>query len=354
MAQNSFFAGSAAPITQAAQNSSYAARAFPQSSQPSLLSAMNPFGSGSVGSVTPAPTPTPRPQQPVTPQAQASSTSSSGINSPEYLAGLQNQYGSAIENAQRQIPFYQGVMGQQQQNVTNQATQQTGDENNNYQAGVNSYETQKGANTSQQRLSLAELADQIHGQNQALTNQLGTVGAGSSSALGAGQNALAHVQNTQRASIQQQTGNNNSIIGANEQQLAAQHNSNLDQIAQYKTNTLNNIVSYYTPLIQNAQTSMHQAMGEEQRLAATYNLNAVTQQATSALGSLDSSVKALTQQSLDSLSAPENLSKETVAAAPQAVGVQSVSPFNVGSTGASNTTAAPTGGSLSALMKQYQ
>ncbi len=351
MAQNSFYAGSAAPIAQAAQQyqASHPAYGPVQAPPKPTASVSQPQ------STAPAPSQAPIAQaQSQSAPTSSASTSSSGINSPEYLAGLQNEYGSTIANAEQQIPFYQGVMGQQQQTVSNQANQQTGDENNNYQAGFNSYETQKGANTAQQHLSLAELADQIHGQNQALTNQLGTVGAGSSSALGAGQNALAHVQNTQRASIQQQTGNNNAIIGANEQQLAAQHQSNLDQISQYKTNTLNNIVSYYTPLIQNAQTSMHTALGEEQRLAAMYNLNAVTQQATSALASLDTSVKALTQRSLDSLSAPENLSKETVAAAPQAVGVQSVSPFNVGTTGASNTTAAPTGGSLSALMKQYQ
>lgn len=281
-------------------------------------------------------------------------SSSSGINSPGYLQGLQNEYGSVIANAQRQIPFYQNYMNTLQGAAVNQAGQQTADENNTFTAANNAYNTQNQATQNQAKLSLAELADQIHGQNQGLINQLGTLGAGSSSALGTGQTALAKVQNTNRADIQQQAGANTAEISAAQQSLLQQHQSNLDQIAQYKTNTLNNIIGYYTPMIQNAQTAMHQAQGEEQRLAAMYNLNALTQQAGGALQNLDNTVGALTQKSLSQLSAPESLSPINVKAAPTAVAAPSVSPFNVGNTGAANTTAAPTGGSLAALAGQLK
>lgn len=296
-------------------------------------------------------------QSPIQQASAASSpttTAASGINSPGYLQGLKDEYGSSISNAERQIPFYQNYEGTLQNNATTQAAQQTSDENNNFNSANSAYDTQKQAVGSQEKLSLAELADQIHGQNQGLINQLGTLGAGSSSAVGAGQGALAKVQNTNRADIQNQAGANTANISAAQNSLLTQHQANLDQIASFKTNTLNNIIGYYTPLIQNAQTAMHQAQGEEERLAAMYGLNAITQQATGALASLDNTVQALTQKSLSDLSAPENVSKLSVNAAPSPVSVPTVSPFNVGNSGASNTTAAPTGGSVSALLGQYK
>lgn len=287
-------------------------------------------------------------------QVLGASTGSGGINSPGYLQGIQNEYGASIANAQRQIPFYQNYMNTLTGAASNQAEQQRQDENNTFAANNNAYETQKQGVSNQQKLSLAELADQIHGQNVGLTNQLGTIGAGSSSAVGAGQNALARVQNTNRADIQQQSGTNLANISAAQQGLFQQHQSNLDQIANFKTNTLNQIIGYYTPLIQNAQTALHQAQGEEQRLAAMYNLKSLSNEATGALSDLDNSVNALTQRSLQSLSTPESLSPLTVKAAPTAVQSPSTSPFNVGNTGAGNTTASPTGGSLSALMDQLK
>lgn len=279
-----------------------------------------------------------------------------GLSSPQYLEGLRNEYDYPIQQATRvTIPFYQNYMHNLQGAATNQAAQQTADENNIFGANNNAYETQKQTVGNQAKLSLAELADQIHGQNQGLINQLGTMGAGSSSALGAGQNALAKVQNTNRADIEQNAGGATANISSAQAGLLSQHQNNLDQIANFKTNTLNQIIGYYTPLIQSAQTAAHQALGEEQRLSAMYNLKALTSQATGALANLDSSVKALTQKSLASLSAPENLSPLHVNPAPAPISAPVVSPFNTGrQQGSQNTTATPVGGSLSALMDRLQ
>jgi hypothetical protein len=283
--------------------------------------------------------------------AQGGGTTGTGINSPEYLQGIQQEYGSTISNAERQIPYYTNVMNTLQKNTNTQAGQQIGDENNSYTSNNNSYETQKSANNAQTNLSLAELADQIHGQNVGLINQLGTQGAGSSSAVGAGQSALAKVQNTDRANVEQNAGNNNAEISANQQSLLTQHKSNLDQISQYRTNQLQNILGTYVPLIQNINASMSQATGEEKARLAMYG-QTITQQAGVALQKLDGDVNALSHAAVKQVS--ENLSKESVATAPTAVSVQQLSPFTVGNTGVANTTAAPTGGSVAALMGNYQ
>lgn len=297
---------------------------------------------------------TPAPQAPVQ-QAETSTGNSSnpmGINQPEYLQGIQQEYGATINNAKAQVPYYTKLLNTLQSNVGSQATQQTGDENNNYTAANNAYNTQNQATQSQQQLSLSELADQIHGQNQGLVNQLGTMGAGSSSAVGAGQNALAKVQNTDRANIQQQAGAGTAEINAAQQSLLTQHQSNLDQIQQYKTNQLNSILGTYVPLIQNVNASMAQAQGEEKARLAEYNTS-LTQQAGAALQKLDGDVASLTNASVKQVS--ENLSPESVKAAPAQVTVPTVSPFNGGGSGANaNTTAAPTGGSIAALLQQNQ
>src|SRR5258706_63747 len=235
--------------------------------------------------------------------ASSSGANSSGINSPAFLQGLQNEYGSSIANAQRQIPFYQNFMNTLSGAATNQAGQQQANENNVFNANNNAYETQKQGIGNQQKLSLAELADQIHGQNAGLTHQLGTLGAGSSSAMETGQRALANVQNTNRADIQQQAGVGSANISAAQQALLSQHQSNLDQISQFKTNTLSNIIGYYTPLIQNLQTAAQNAQGAQERLAAQYGLKTLSSEATGALANLDSAVAALSQKSLASLNA---------------------------------------------------
>jgi hypothetical protein len=282
-----------------------------------------------------------------------SSTNPYNINQPQLLAGLQQEYGSTIANAQAQVPEYQQIEQNMQNNAVTQAQQQTQDENNNYTAANNAYNTQNQATQSQQQLSLAELADQIHGQNTGLINQLGTLGAGSSSAVGTGQNALAKVQNTDRANIQQQAGAGTAEIQAAQQSLLQQHQSNLDQIQQYKTNQLANIVGTYGPLIQNVETQIGTASGEERARLAEYDVT-LQQQAGTALQQLDSDISNLTNATV--AKSNEALSNLTVNPAPTAVSVPTVSPFNVGNQGnTANTTAAPTapsGGSVYDLMNQ--
>jgi hypothetical protein len=297
----------------------------------------------------PASTPTPA----VTPSS-GSSSNPYNINQPQLLAGLQQEYGSTIANAEQQVPEYTAIENNMSANANTQAAQQTSDENNNFTAANNAYNTQNQATQSQQQLSLAELADQIHGQNQGLTNQLGTMGAGSSSAVGTGQQALAKVQNTDRANIQEQAGAGTEEIQAAQQSLLTQHQSNLDQIQQYKTNQLANIASTYGPLIQNVETQIGTASGEERARLAEYDVT-LQQQAGTALQQLDQTISQLTNATV--AKSNEALSNLTVNAAPTAVTAPTVSPFNVGNTGgAANTTAAPTtapsGGSVYDLMNQ--
>lgn len=289
---------------------------------------------------------------PATPAATTNSSNPYDVNQPQLLAGLQQEYGTTIANAQAQVPEYTAIEGNMANNANTQATQQTNDENNNYTSANNAYNTQNAATQSQQQLSLSELADQIHGQNTGLINQLGTLGAGSSSAVGTGQNALAKVQNTDRANIQEQAGAGTAEINAAQQALLTTHQSNLDQIQAYKTNQLANIASTYGPLIQNVTAQIGTASGEERARLAEYNVT-LQQQAGTALQQLDQDIQSLTSATV--AKSNEALSNLNVNAAPTPVSVPTVSPFNVGNSGTSptaNTTAAPTGGSLASLLQQ--
>lgn len=289
------------------------------------------------------------------------STGTSGtgttFNAPGYIAGIQQEYGAQINAG----PQNQAILSQGEQGGINAANTNTAQQENTYQTQANAQnatlQNAIGSQQNQQQLSLAELADQIRGQNSGLQAQLGAVGAGSSSANLAGQQALAHEQNTQTANIDQQANSNISGAQTQEAGVNAVLKANLNQLDTFKQNQINQITNQYSQLMTQLQTALQTAQGEEKARLAEFGQN-LTGTAIQSLTDLNNSI----QSQANSLVAQGNQQATGLQDIPTAQAVapittQALSPFtnNVQPGNSSgNASAVPGGLTLSEILQQQQ
>lgn len=299
-----------------------------------------------VKAVAPTNTATQTTQTPVTPVVQATG---SGINAPQYIQGIQQEYGATINNAPTAANILTGQSNAAQQQYNDAANiaianaQQQGAGNDAILNGQEST-TRQGQN-----LSLTELASQIRAQHQGLGAQLGSVGAGSSSAALLGDQGLAQEQNTQRANIQQQAGGN---IANLETQKQAQ-DKNVDTLVQGYQKTASDQVATvrqnYAQLMNQLQTSLDQAQGEEKARLAEFGqtlTDAANQSLSQIEGQLKNNTNSLLTQGAASLTEGSLPTVQNV----NPVSAPQVSPFTVGNN-SGNATAAPSGGSIYSLLQ---
>lgn len=272
------------------------------------------------------------------------------LNAPAYIQGINQEYGAQINAGPTNLALLQGANSAAQTGVnTNTAAQEAA-----YATQANAQKATLqnaiGSQQNQQQLSLAQLADQIRGQNQGLQAQLGAVGAGSSSATGAGQLALAHEQNAQSANINQQA--NTNISGAQTQigGIDAVNQANINQLEVAKKNQVAQISNNYAQLMQQLSTALQTAQGEEKARLAQFgqNLTATALQSLTSLNNqITSNVQGLMTQGVQTAQGLQNI---PTAQAVTPIVTQALSPFTASSTGG-NATASPTGGSLSRLLQ---
>lgn len=284
--------------------------------------------------------------------------SSSSFNAPGYIQGIQQEYGAQINAGPQNEAILQGG----EQTGINAANSNTAAQGASYQTQANAQnatlQNDISSQQNQQQLSLAELADQIRGQNQGLTAQLGAVGAGSSSASLAGQQALAHEQNTQQANVDQQA--NANISNAQTQQAGVNSvlQSNLAQLNTYKQNQIAQIQNQYAQLQTQLATALQTAQGEEKARLAEFG-QSLTGSAIQSLTNLNSQINSqaqnlINQGGADTSSALQNI---PTAQAVNPITTQALSPFTNNTqpgNSSGNTTAVPGGMTLSDILQQQQ
>lgn len=282
------------------------------------------------------------------------------LNAPEYIAGIEQEYGSQISAAPTTQELYTQGEGSSigtdanGLGVTGSAADQSATVNAQADAQDNTLKTGINQTENQQQLSLAELAAQIRGQHAGLDAQLGAVGAGSSSAEGQGETALEQEQNTNAANIDQQgtaaiTNANSQIQGVGEVQQA-----NLKSIQDWKNTQITQIQNNYAIMMQNLNTAVSTAQGEEKARLAEFGqtlTNAALQSLTAINNTNSTAVSTALNQGTTAQAtqqtAPVATNLPTITTSP-------ISPFQPSTTGnatASNETV-PSGGGLSSLIKQ--
>jgi hypothetical protein len=298
----------------------------------------------------------PNPPAPTGGSAGGGGGSSSTFNSPGYLQGIQQEYGAQINAGPQNL----SILQQGQQGGINAANTNAAAQGATYQTQANAQDATLqnaiGSQQNQQHLSLAELADQIRGQHSGLQAQLGAVGAGSSSASGMGDQALAHEQNTQTANIDQQA--NSNISGAQTQikGVDAVLGANLNQLNTFKQNQINQITNQYAQLMTQLQTSLQTAQGEEKARLAEFGqqlTGSAIQSLTNLNGQIQGQAQGLIDQGNQHATGLQDI-PQAQAVAP--ITTQALSPFsnNVQPGSQSNASAVPGGLTLSDILKQQQ
>lgn len=302
-----------------------------------------------LGLNTGSPAPAPAPSNPVN---TTPGTYGYGFNLPEYLAGIQQEYGGAVQRGSQQIAQNQQYLPVQQADINrvaqgniNQASTQTAGQN----AVANSYIS--GAQN-QQALSLAELADQIRSANQGWQAQLGAQGAGFSSAAPMGQFGLAKEQNLNRANVQQQTANTinplRTEIEANNQNLTQYQNN----INAWKQQQIDSVMKNYATIQSQLEQAITQAQGEEKARLGMFGV-ALQNAAGSALTQIDTAVSnALANNRVDYSAGSAQFQPNAQAGAPAAITSPAVSPFQPSGTTDQGTDNMAGGSLVSILQRQ--
>lgn len=274
----------------------------------------------------------------------------SSLNQPLYVQGIQQEYGATIGNA----PTAQNILNQQEQTSEqqyNDAAQVAIANAQQQNSGNQAYLENQIANTKQgQQLSLSELASQIRAQHQGLGAQLGSVGAGSSSAALLGDQGLAQEQNTQRANIQQQAGAGISSAQTQENAQNADTDTIIKGYQKTAADQVATVKANYAQLMNQLATSLSQAQGEEKARLAEFG-QSLTDAANQALGTIENQLQTNTGSLLTQGASALNSQNLPTPTAVNAVNAPTVSPFIPGSNTGNATSSAPTGGSVYSLLQ---
>lgn len=303
------------------------------------------------------------------PLGTSTQTSTSGINNtpgtygynlnqPEYQAGIQQEYGSAIQGANNQIQGWNSYLPTAQTDIGNLASASTAQANQTAQDTNNALNVQGAGTQNQQHLSLAELADQIHGQNQGLMNQLGAQGAGFSSAMQTGQQALQHAQNMQAANINTQANANLANINAEHKTTNDTLTTALQNIGAWKQQQLNSILNQYSQAMSSLNQALGTAQGEEKARLAMFGQQ-ISKSAADALGNLQATTQNSVNTANSALSAATNAAAPVTQfqtyQAPANITMDQSSPFAAqAQSGNANSTATTAPTSLAALAGIYK
>lgn len=272
------------------------------------------------------------------------------LNAPQYIQGIQQEYGATINNAPTAaniLTSQEGAAEKQYNDTAGTAIANAQQQNNANQAVL---QGQIGTTKQGQTLSLTELASQIRAQHQGLGAQLGSVGAGSSSASLLGDEGLAQEQNTSRANIQQQAGSNISNLETQEAGQTADTGTLVQGYQKTAADQVATVKENYAQLMNQLATSLNQAQGEEKARLAEFG-QTLTDAANTSLNNIESQLTNNTGALLTS--GAETLNQGSLPAVTQVnpVTAPQVTPFNVGAN-SGNATAAPAGGSLYTLLQQ--
>ncbi len=187
------------------------------------------------------------------------------------------------------------------------------------QGTINTYAQQQAGNTASQKLSLAQLADSIRGQNQGFQNSLGNTGAGSSSAVQMGEYAFGKQQATQQSAINLNTAVNNQNLQA---QINAALQNGIDVqnvLAIQKKQSLQSIFENYQKNFTALSNSLSSAIGQQARDQIYYTKTALDQDTLNLLNNLDQNISTANTAYQNAISSGTTASNAaTMTAAPTA------------------------------------
>lgn len=190
------------------------------------------------------------------------------------VAGLQSQLGTL--DAQNQAS--QARIGNQYQTKLNDLQENLTVGNRNLDMSRNK------VNESRAR-SLQDIRDKLQTQSMGYANQLGTFGAGDSSAAGLINTALSGMASKNRGDVQQNASDQLTTIDTQQADLKREYDRNTRDLEAWKQETLSNLATDILQKKQQIQQAISQADAEKAQQLAQYDAS-YTQQAIQALQNL--------------------------------------------------------------------
>jgi hypothetical protein len=260
--------------------------------------------------------PAPTTAQPATqPHAASGSTQSSlqdGVDVSPYagaggsgqeLTPQQQAYYNALYDSQ--IGQLQGQLGQlgQQRDVNNLQLQ------NQYQNSLNALQTQHGQGVrnldfSQHQLedsrarNLNDIAKQVEQMGMSYNNQLGSLGAGNSSASMMLNRALAGQASKNRGDVVRNASQQQQGLDMQRSDLESEFGNQMNQLQSWKQNQVNDLLNKYNDEFMKLQQAIAGAQGERAQMLSQYQPQLI-QQAIDALGNLQTTFNQTHQNLVD-------------------------------------------------------
>lgn len=192
------------------------------------------------------------------------------INIPAYNQAVLDKLNATISGANATYNTAQQYLPTQQAQAQAEANAAINSANTSA-AGRIGTDTQNITNTNAERnLALQQLADQLHGQYQGLMNQLGSVGAGNSSAALMGTNALGHEGQISTANANMQADTSNAAQNADIQATQKNRDAYIAQQNAALNATLGNIQNQFITLLNGLKTQIGEATPEAQQSLAYF------------------------------------------------------------------------------------
>lgn len=254
----------------------------PTQNQPSL---------GLINSIQPAPATSSNLSSPTGNQSTTNNTGGTNTNgtgtgyAPNVLSGLYDQQIGQLQNyANNAIPQYQTL----DQNIINQGydTQKT-NLDAQHQLGQANFQHAQDQLDTQRANSLRDLGNQLRGMYNSYSNQIGTMGAGNSSAVPLISYALQQQGNTSTNDLNTQFNQQQTGLNLQDQGLETNYQGQLKSLDNWKNTNLQQIAENYAKQLDQLHQQIMQAQGDKARFLSLYGTQALADQALAQMQALN-------------------------------------------------------------------
>lgn len=251
-----------------------------------------------------------------------------GGTNPTLVNAINTNYGQQQRGFQDQINMLSPAYSDNQTNIAGQYGAQHDTLQHQYEGGLASQDLAQNQLEQSRARTFRDLTHQMSGAVSGYNNQLGTFGAGDSSASGLINYALTQQGNRQIGDLNQQVGNQQQGLQLQGHQLQVQYTGQVANLDQWKNQALSTLGQQYASTMTQLQDALSGSQGTQAQTLAMYGQGAAAQDIMNKLSAIDTHVTNA-RQTLDSAynSAPNSdLTKynQFSTTAPTVAGIQGV------------------------------
>lgn len=200
-------------------------------------------------------------------------------------------FGAKKAGLQGQLGTVDAQYGASQARIGNQYQTKFNDLQENLSLGKRNLGESRNTVNEERARSLQDIRDKLQSQSMGYANQLGTMGAGDSSAAGLVNTALSGMASKNRGAVQENASGQLTTIDNQEENLTREYQRNARDLESWKQEQLSNLATQIMQTKQQIQQAIAQADADQASQLAQYDAS-YTQQAIAALQNLQNTYAA--------------------------------------------------------------